>query len=105
MPLSTIFILVVSRSRLMKSQVMFDDWVLVRPLTSTPWYIARRARFACRLERSWQALQSRVSVGRSRNRVSWLRPPLRSTVTATTGQPAFSARVTNALATSHLLVA
>jgi len=58
-----------------------------------------------RLPRSWQALQSRESVGTSRNRVSWLRPPERSIVTATARQPEFSARATIALATSHLLVA
>jgi hypothetical protein len=45
--------------------------------------MARVFMFACRLERSWQPLQSRVSEGRIRNKVSWLRPPLRSTVTAT----------------------
>src|SRR5262249_17911074 len=58
---------------------------------------------ACKLERSWQALQSRVSVGRRRNRVSWLRPLARSTVTATARQPAFSARFTMACPTSPLL--
>src|SRR6185295_3383841 len=105
MPLSTIFIFVVSRRRFRKSQVIAEDWVFVRPETSTPSYMERRFRLACRLLRSWQVLQSRVSVRCSLNSVSWLRPPLRSTVTATTGQPAFSARVTNALATSHLLVA
>ena len=31
MPLMTIFILVVSRSRFMKSQVMADDWVCAGP--------------------------------------------------------------------------
>src|SRR5215475_1573909 len=104
-PLRTTFILVVSRRRLMKSQVMADDCVLLRPLTSTPSYIARRDRLAFRLLRSWHALQSRVSVGLRRNSVSWLRPPERSTVTATARHPAFSARFTNASATSHLLVA
>src|SRR5262249_49823088 len=59
----------------------------------------------CMLERSWQALQSRVSVARKRKEVSWLRPLARSTVTATARQPAFSARFTRACATSHLLVA
>jgi hypothetical protein len=105
MPLSTIFILVVSRSRLRKSQVIAEDWVCVRPETSTPSYIERRFRFACKLARSWQLSQLRLSVRCSLKSVSWLRPPLRSTVTATTGQPAFSARVTKVLATSHLLVA
>src|SRR5262245_14356141 len=36
MPLITIFILAVSRSRLKKSQVMADAWVLVSPERSTP---------------------------------------------------------------------
>ncbi len=105
MPLSTIFIFVVSRSRLRKSQVMADDCVCVRPLRSRPWYIERRFMLAAKLERSWQPEQSRESVRCRRKSVSWLRPPLRSTVTATTGQPAFSARVTMPFATSHLLVA
>src|SRR5262249_11732774 len=96
---------VVSRRRLRKSQVMLGDCVLVSPLRSIPSYMERRFWLACRLLRSWQPSQLRVSVRCSRNRVSWLRPPLRSTVTATTGQPAFSARVTSALATSHLLLA
>ena len=104
-PFSTIFIFVVSRMRLRKSHVMLDDCVWLRPLMSRPSYIERRFMFAARLERSWQALHSRVSVRRSRKSVSWLRPPERSTVTATTGQPAFSARVTIPFATSHLLVA
>src|SRR5262245_29175810 len=76
-----------------------------RPDRSSPWYIARVRMLDCRLLRSWQPLQSRVSLARRRNRVSWLRPPLRSTVTATARQPAFSARLTMACATSHLLVA
>src|SRR5262249_32004687 len=54
----------------------------------------------CRLERSWQLLQSRVSVGRRRNRVSWLRPLTPSTVTATARPPAFSARFTMAAVAS-----
>jgi len=105
-PFSTIFIFVVSRSRLRKSQVMFDDCVFVRPLISRPSYIERRFMLACRLERSWQPEHSRVSGA--------LQPEERLLVAAaaaihglpaTTGQPAFSARVTMAFATSHLLVA
>src|SRR5207248_8319458 len=46
----------------------------------------------------------RVSVGRRRNRVSWLRSLTPSTVTATARQPAFSARFTMAAVASHLLV-
>src|SRR6185312_6182445 len=104
-PLARSFILVCSRIRLKKSQVIADDWMLLSPERSMSLYIARFLRLFARLERSWQPLQSRLSSGRSRNSVSWLRPPLRSTVTASAVQPAFSARVAVAAATSHLLVA
>src|SRR5262249_14557626 len=97
--------LVVSRRRLKKSQVMAEDWVLRRPDRSSPWYIARVRMLDCRLLRSWQLLQSRVSLARRRDRGSLLGPPLRATVTAAARQPAFSARLTMACATSHLLVA
>ena len=43
MPLSTTFILVLSRSFLTKSQVRLDDWVLRSFVRSMPLYIERRA--------------------------------------------------------------
>ena len=55
--------------------------------------------------RLWQLLHWRVSVRVSLCKVSWLRPPLRSTVTASARQPAFSARLTITSVTSCLLVA
>ena len=48
MPLITIFILVVSRSRLKKSQVMAEDWLFVSPERSTPSYMGLRARVSVR---------------------------------------------------------
>src|ERR1700721_3761067 len=105
MPLITIFILVTSRNRLKKSHVIAEDWVFLSPLMSRPEYIGRVPTLAVRLLLSWQPAHSRVSVRRRGNSVSWLRPPERSTVTATARQPALSARCTIALATSHLLVA
>src|SRR5206468_5446632 len=97
MPLITIFILVKSRSRFMKSHVVAEDWEFVSPERSTPSYTHLRLRSPAGLLRSWQAEHSRVSVRCSRYKVSWLRPPLRSTVTATAAHPAFYARVTKAL--------
>src|ERR1700722_18186530 len=105
MPLITIFIFVASRSRLKKSHVIADDWVFLSPLRSRPEYMGRVPTLAARLLLSWQPAHSRVSVRRRRNSVSWLPPRGGPTVTATARQPAFSARCTIALATSHLLVA
>ena len=49
----------------------------------------------------WQSVQVRVSWRRSRNRVSVLRPPWRSTVSTMAGAPAFSARFTRASVTAQ----
>jgi len=76
---------------------------LVAPARLIPSKLGRRATYCARLP-PWQSAQFRVSLRRSRARVSQLFRLSVSTVRAMTGDPARSARLTSASATSHWLV-
>src|ERR1700691_2504442 len=84
---------------------MLGDWMFFSPERSAPSYIGSSRIDACRLELSWHDEHWRVSVAFIRNATSWLRPPLRSTVTAIAIEPCRSMLSTWCLATSNLLVA
>src|SRR6267142_4503310 len=94
-----IFILVTSLSRLMKSQVSEDD-AICKPAVSNCANIGREN--GADPVGAWHAVQVRVSVRANRKAVSKFLPAGRSTVTATAGHPAASARLTNLAATSRL---
>src|SRR5260221_7362177 len=93
-----IFILVTSLSRLMKSHVSEDDAICKPAVSNCP-----AASNCANIGRenagdpvgSWQTVQVRVSVRANRKAVSKFLPAGKSTVTATAGHPAASARLTN----------
>src|ERR1700676_4552292 len=92
------FILVTSLSRLMKSQVS-DGEAMLKPAVS-------RCENMGRVKNpdpggAWHAVQTRVSVRAHRPKVSFFLPAGKSTVTATAGQPAASARLTSLTAISN----
>src|SRR5258707_802862 len=80
-----IFILVTSRSRLMKSHVSEDD-AICNPAVSNCANIGREN--SADPVGAWQAVQVRVSARANRKAVSKFLPAGRSTVTATAGHPA-----------------
>src|SRR5260370_41462355 len=94
-----IFILVTSRSRLMKSHVSEDD-AICNPAVSNCANIGREN--SADPVGAWQAVQVRLSVRANRKAVSKFLPAGRATVTATARHPAASARFAHFAATSRL---
>ena len=100
-PFNTTFIVVVSLTRLTKSQVSDGD-VRPTPVMSMPLNIGLGGEPP--LLPVWQLAQSRVSSRRKRDCVSVFRPAGVSTVIATTGHPAACARFSMCSVASHLFV-